>query len=344
MSLTVTVGVVLYNSGPDIASCLAALAAQSRPPDTVVVIDNASRDDGLAKARAAMPDALFERSATNLGFAGGHNRAFAIAPADLHIIINPDCRLAPSFIEQAVAALDADPRIGAVTGRLLRFRPSSPDGGPLEELADDLLDSTGMVGLRNRRVLDRSSESPAHGRDTVAGDVFGASGAAAVYRGAMLHDVAFEGEILDTSFFAYREDVDLAWRAQLLGWRCRYLPGAVARHRRRVTPERRRDLPDLINRLSVANRWRMILKNELASGWRRDWRAILGRDAQILGFCLLREQSSLLAVADVVGDGPRLRARRRDIMRRRKASDEEMLGWFRSDAERPAGSGQESGT
>lgn len=337
MSLAVTVGIVLHDSAADIAGCLDALAAQTRLPDTVVVVDNASTDDGLDRARAAMPDARFERSAVNLGFAGGHNRAIAIAPADVHVLVNPDCRLAPSFLAQSVAALDSDPGIGAVSGRLLRFRANSPDGGPLEELSDDLLDSTGMVALRNRRVLDRSSESPASGRDTQPRDVFGVSGAAAVYRGAMLEDVAFEGEILDESFFAYREDVDLAWRAQLLGWRCRYVPGAVARHRRRVAPGRRRELPGRINRLSVANRWRLIVKNEIGAGWRRDWRTILGRDAQILGFCALREQPSLLAVADVVGDAARLRARRRDTMRRRKANDADMLAWFGQESEQRDG-------
>ena len=59
--------------------------------------------------------------------------------------------------------------------------------------------------------------------------MFGASGAAALYRRAMLDDVRVEGEWFDENFFAYREDADLAWRAQLLGWRCRYV--AAARRR-----------------------------------------------------------------------------------------------------------------
>jgi GT2 family glycosyltransferase len=328
MSLRITVGIVLHDSADDIGACLSALAAQTRIPDAVVVLDNASSDDGLGRARRAMPEARFERSSVNTGFAAGHNRAMAIEPADIHVLLNPDCRLAPEFIERAVAALETDTTIGAVSGRLLRFRDDSADGGPLVEQADDILDSTGMVAQRNRRVLDRSSDLPAVGCDLDAADVFGASGAAAVYRRAMLEDVAFDGEFLDEAFFAYREDVDLAWRAQLLGWRCRYLPMAVARHRRRVAPGRRGQLPARINRLSVANRWRMIAKNELAAGWRRDWRPILARDVQILGFCALREQRTLLAILDVAGDAGRLRARRRDVMRRRRADDADVLRWF----------------
>ena len=329
-----TVGIVLHDSAGDIAACLAALAAQARPPDAIVVLDNASSDDGLDRARLSMPDARLERLPVNTGFAAAQNRVMALEPADVHIMLNPDCRLAPGFIQRSVEALDSDETIGAISGRLLRFRAGAPDGGPLEELPGDVLDSTGMVAYRNRRVLDRSSDLPAADRDPHGADVFGTSGAAAVYRRAMLEDVAFRGEYLDENFFAYREDVDLAWRAQLLGWRCRYVPGALARHRRRVAPGRRRRLPAMINRLAVANRWRMIAKNETPGGWRRDWGPIIARDIQILGFCALREQRSLLAIADVVGDAAALRARHRDVMRRRRADDDDVLGWFGGRSER----------
>jgi len=328
VSLRVTVGIVLRDSADDVQACLTALAAQTLAPDAVVVLDNASSDDGLERARRAVPGARFERSPVNTGFAAGHNRAMALEPADVHVLLNPDCRLAPSFIERSLEVLQADPAIGAVSGRLLRFRDGSADGGPLEEEPGDVLDSTGMIAQRNRRVLDRSSDLPAAGRDLAPDDVFGASGAAAVYRRTMLEDVAFEGEFLDEAFFAYREDVDLAWRAQLLGWRCRYQPMALARHRRRVAPGRRGHLPAQINRLSVANRWRAIAKNELAAGWRRDWRSIVGRDVQILGYCALREQRTLLAIADLIADAGRLRIRRHDVMRRRRADDADMLRWF----------------
>ena len=334
MTAHITTSIVLHDSAGDVGSCLSALAGQTRLPDSVVVIDNASSDDGLERARHAMRDARFVRLSGNAGFSAAHNRAMAIAPADVHVLLNPDCRLAPSFIERAVEALEYDAAIGAVSGRLLRFRDDSPDGGPLEELNSDVLDSTGMVAHRNRRVLDRSSNLPAMGRDQFPADVFGASGAAAVYRRSMLEDVAFDGEFLDEAFFAYREDVDLAWRAQLLGWRCRYQPAALARHRRRVAPGRRRGLPSRINRLSVANRWRMIAKNELAEGWRRDWPAIIARDVQIVGYCALREQRTLLAAFEVAGDRDRLRSRRRDVMRRRRADDHDVLAWFGHDVER----------
>jgi GT2 family glycosyltransferase len=151
----------------------------------------------------------------------------------------------------------------------------------------------------------------------------------------MLENVAYHGEIYDESFISYREDVDLAWRAQLLGWRCEYAPAAVARHRRHVAPGRRGSLPAEINRNSVRNRWQYMLKNERPPGVRRDCRQILHRDTQIAGYLVLHEQTSLRALGDIARNIPKLWARRNDIMRRRVASDEEILGWFGGVVERP---------
>ncbi|MGD0863586.1 MAG: glycosyltransferase family 2 protein [Candidatus Limnocylindrales bacterium] len=339
MALTVTVSIVLFNSAVDIEACLAALNDQTRPPDEVIILDNGSTDDGLARARAALPHARFLRSPVNLGFAGGQNRAMAFAPADIHLVLNPDARLRRDFLARSLAPFERDPRLGSVTGRLLRFRPEDPLGNSAElvecELPDDILDSTGMIAHRNRRVTDRGSNRLAAGRYLSPGYVFGPSGAAALYRREMLENVAYQGEIYDESFFSYREDVDLAWRAQLLGWRCEYNPAAVARHRRRVAPGRRGILPADINRNSVRNRWQLVLKNEIEPGLRRDWRQILYRDVQITGYLVLREQTSLRALGDVVHNLPKLWARRNDIMRRRIATDEEMLAWFGGPVERP---------
>lgn len=326
---SVTVSIVLHNSAVDIASCLTAVARQLRAPDDIVVLDNASADGGLAVAERAMPGIRLIQSRRNMGFAGGQNRAMAAAPADVHVVLNPDCQLHPTFINTAIASLERRPDVGSLTGRLLRFHPGYPDTDqPMDELPDDILDSTGMLGLRNRRVLDRGSDRSAAGQYLRPAYVFGASGAAAVYRRKMLDDVSVDGQPFDEAFHAYREDVDLAWRAQLRGWCCLYEPDAMARHRRRVAPGRRRLLPAVINRLSIANRWRMIAKNETNIGWARDWPAMIGRDALTIGYCALREQSSLAAIGEVFRDRHRLRRWRRQIMSRRTADAESVADWF----------------
>ena len=77
----------------------------------------------------------------------------------------------------------------------------------------------------------------------------------------MIEDTSVLGEFFDPDFFVYREDADVAWRAQLMGWRCIYTPLARGYHVRNVLPGNRRALPSVINMHSVKNRFLMRLKN-----------------------------------------------------------------------------------
>ena len=69
----------------------------------------------------------------------------------------------------------------------------------------------------------------------------------------------------------YREDADVAWRAQLMGWQCLYVPYARGYHVRKVLPGNRRALPPEINMHSVKNRFLMRIKNISPDLYRRNW-------------------------------------------------------------------------
>jgi GT2 family glycosyltransferase len=151
-----------------------------------------------------------------------------------------------------------------------------------------------------------------------------------MFRREFIDAVSVDGEFFDEDFFSYREDGDLAWRAQLMGHKYLYTPNAVAWHVRRVTPERRKDLPHVINWHSVKNRWLMRSKN--SSPWLL-WRLALPvywRDLQALGYALLRDRSMLSAIFYQFRPEVRrrLRHQREIIQSRRKVSDRELLWWF----------------
>src|SRR5678815_4753810 len=129
-----------------------------------------------------------------------------------------------------------------------------------------------------RDSLDRGADEPDRGQFDKAEDVFGPSGAAALYRLKALQDTAINEQYFDEDFFAYREDADLAWRCRLLGWTSIYVPTAVALHRRRVTPERRNKIPKEINYHSVKNRFLLRFNNMTRSLYRRDFWEITKRD------------------------------------------------------------------
>jgi GT2 family glycosyltransferase len=183
------------------------------------------------------------------------------------------------------------------------------------------------------RHFDRGWRQPDDGRFGKMEYVFGASAAAGFYRREMIEDVSINGEFFDPDFFAYREDADVAWRAQLLGWKCLYTPDARAYHVRTVLPDNRRTIPAVLNMHAVKNRFLMRVKNATPDLWRRYWLPMAARDLVVLGGCMFWEPSSLPAFWRLAKGLPKAFRGRRGIMRRRRVTDEELARWFDS---RPA--------
>jgi len=313
-NVTLSVNIVTFNSADDIEPCLESLNNQTFRDFGIRLFDNASTD--------GTPDRIKDhnievtRSPKNLGFAGGHNALIRQSDSDYVLVLNPDTILRKDFVEQIVRGLAARPDAGSASGKLLRM--------------DNItIDSTGIIMLRSQRHLDRGAGDPDAGQFDKTEDIFGPSGAAALYRRAALEDAAIEGQYFDEDFFAYREDADLAWRLRLLGWNSVYVPQAVAQHRRRVTPERRGELPGLINYHSVKNRFLLRINNMSGDLYRRDFWRITGRDALVVGYVFLREWTSAPALAYIVRHLPKLLRKRRLIQAKVKVKPGEISPWFR---------------
>ncbi len=301
--------VVNHDGADDLPACLRALSAQTRPVEHVVVVDNASTDGSAAVVEGlGLEGVRLLANATNRGFAGGANDGIAaVGDVDAILVLNPDAVLAPDHLEHAVAALGSDPRRGAVQGRLHR-RVERPDG-----LA--VIDTTGHEAFRTRLFRNRGEGEVDRGQWARPGEVFGVSGAAALYRRAMLEDVAVElpgrprPEVFDEDLFAFWEDVDLDWRAAMRGWVCWYEPRAVARHERGGAGPRR---TVLVEHLNFRNRLLLLAKNDT-------WRSLLPALPSVLLTTLLKAAELLLTNPRALrGLGEALRAMRR-ILRKRPA-------------------------
>jgi GT2 family glycosyltransferase len=327
----VSVTLVTFNSGRFIKKCLESVLAQKYSDVEVIVIDNASTDGTIDILEQFDGRCRIVYNETNVGFAAAQNQAIAMSRGEWVLTLNPDVLLLPGFIKQLVEAGQLHSRIGAVCGKLLTIKSTF-------ELPDKaVIDSTGMYFTPMLRHLDRGSQLPDGGEYSNFEYVFGATAAAALYRREMIEDVAVKGEFFDHDFFVYREDADVAWRHQLLGWRCLYTPYARAYHVRNVLPGNRRALPAEINMHSVKNRFLMRIKNMTWDLYRRNWFSITVRDVVVIGACLLREHSSLKAFWKVACSWNRVREKRAEIMRRRKATDEYMASWFHAQpVSRPA--------
>ncbi|HVV46113.1 MAG TPA: hypothetical protein VHC72_12955, partial [Bryobacteraceae bacterium] len=191
-----------------------------------------------------------------------------------------------------------------------------------------MVDSTGIYFTPNLRHLDRGSLEIDNGHFRNYEYVFGATAAAALYRREMVDDISINGEFFDVDFFVYREDADVAWRAQLLGWKCLYVPYARGYHVRKALPGNRRALPPEINMHSVKNRFLLRIKNMTWDLYRRNFFSITGRDLVVVGCCLLREHTSLKAFPFVIRNWKGIVAKRRAIMKRQRVDDAYIASWF----------------
>ncbi len=318
----VSVTLVTYNSGRFIRRCLESVLEQQYPHLEVIVIDNASTDGTADILEQFAHKCTIHYNQENIGFAAAQNQAIAISQGEWVLALNPDVLLLKDFIEELAMASAMDPKIGTVCGKLLSI--SATFDLPEEQLVD----STGIYFTPMLRHLDRGSQEPDRGHYLNFEYVFGATAAAALYRRKMIDDISVQGEFFDSDFFVYREDADVAWRAQLLGWRCLYTPRACGYHVRNVLPGKRHALPAEINMHSVKNRFLMRIKNMTPDLYRRNWLSITGRDLLVIGACLLREHSSLKAFGFVLRHWKSVVAKRRDIMSRRRVMDDDLASWF----------------
>lgn len=317
------VAIVTFNSALYIRRCLEAVFRQKGVHLEVTVFDNASTDNTRKILEDFEDRVRVLRSDLNLGFAEAQNRAICAGDSEWVLTLNPDVLLLPGFLRKVLEAGQSDQRAGAVCGKLLSIGPG------FELLGERRIDSTGIYFTPAMRHFDRGWREPDGHNFNRTEYVFGASAAAALYRRKMIDDIAVEGEFFDRDFFVYREDADVAWRAQLLGWRCIYTPEAAAYHVRTVTPANRRSQPSVINMHSVKNRFLMRIKNATPGLYRRFWLPMTARDLVVLLGSIFWEPASAPAIWHLVRCLPRALRCRREIMSRRRISDEALVEWFR---------------
>jgi hypothetical protein len=238
----VSVIIVNWNGHDHLVMCLPALFAQDFHDFEVIVVDNGSTDDSVAWITAHFPRVRIIQNRTNQGFAPANNQGIRAARGALIALLNNDTVVAPHWLAVLVQAMADDTRIGMVAAQMvLAAQP-------------DIIDSAGIAIDRAGIAWGVNGGQPAvPGIDQLA-PVFGPSGGAALYRRTMLDEIG----LLDEDFFAYLEDVDLAWRAQWAGWQAVYAPGAIVQHHHSATSQR---IPHFKSRLLGRNKLWLLAKN-----------------------------------------------------------------------------------
>lgn len=306
MDPIISIVIVNYNAGPYLARCLDSLEKQVLHDIEVAVVDNASTDGSLSTAESR-PWVKVIRNSTNVGFAAAQNQGMRRAAGKYLMPLNFDIYLMPGFLSEAVQAFETRPTVGTVSGKMLRMLP---DGRWTQEL-----DNAGLLFARQKRPVHRGSGEKDSGQYQQRDLVFGAMGAAAVYRREMLEDIAFKNQYFDEKFFTWWEDVDLDWRGRLRGWDCLYVPEAVAYH---IGDPQKNQLTSFAARHGIRNRWQMILSNECFHCLARDSRWILLDELALVRHVLKYGHVSayMRALLELTAGLPRVLQKRRWVRRR----------------------------
>lgn len=251
------------NGAHHLPTCLESLRRQAFRDFEVIVVDNGSTDRSLDLLARGYPEVRVLALGQNRGFAGACNAGIRAARGEFIVLLNNDTEADPHWLSEVVAAFERHPEAGIVASKMLLF-----DRRDTFHTAGDFYRVDGIPG--NRGVWKRDE-----GQYDNEEYVFSACGGSAAYRREMLDRIG----LLDEEFFYSCEDVDLAWRAQLAGYRCVYAPRAVVYHKLSATGG-----GTVASFHDGRNYIYLLVKDYPGELWRTHWRAIL--KAQ---FCLAWE-------------------------------------------------------
>ena len=261
----VSVIIVSWNSRDVIGRCLSSLRRshpvdrRSHPVDRevgykpleIILVDNASHDGTVEYVEKNFPEIVLIKNSENIGFSCANNQRIRIAKGEFILFLNADAYITPDFLEILVKEMEKDEKIGMAGGKVYKDRGKK------------ILDSTGIFfPFFKMGPYDRGEGEEDRGQYDREEFTSGISCACALYRRKCLEDIRLGDEYFDEKYFAYYEDVDLAWRARIQGWKCLYEPRAIAYHKRRGKAIK--DTP-LFSR-AMANLYLTYLKNESGIG------------------------------------------------------------------------------
>ncbi|MBR1692477.1 MAG: glycosyltransferase family 2 protein [Lachnospiraceae bacterium] len=207
-----TVIIPNYNGIQFLEPCLSALARQKYAFETIVV-ENGSTDGSAEYIRKAFPDVTLLVSETNEGFSGAVNRGIRAAKTPYVLLLNNDTQVEAGFVQRLEEALDRRPRFFGIQAKMLMA-----DQPELMDDAGDLYSALGWAFAlgkgRRQEHFNRFYQ------------VFAPCAGAAIYRKEVMERIG----LFDESHFAYLEDIDIAYRAKIYGYKNGFCPSARVRH------------------------------------------------------------------------------------------------------------------
>jgi GT2 family glycosyltransferase len=363
----VSINLLTYNAERYIEACLNSVFNQTYPHLEILIIDNASTDGTVDYLKNFWKQyTQIERQAPqlsrwqnkprlkiifnqkNIGFAAGHNQGIKASKGEFILCLNQDVVLDNDFIRNAVEIFKQDHKVAAVQGKLLRWQVGySVPHKFVDYKVSPIIDTIGLAILKNRRIINRGQGEVDQGQFEKMEEIFGADGAAPIYRREALEDIKIpvlgraegDGEYFDEDFFCYKEDVDLAWRLRLYGWKSIYQPVSIAWHARTAGDSattnyfaiirERLKISKFAKYLAFKNQRLMQLKNEQLWFLLKHFPWFLPKEIASWIYVLLFERYTWRAIKDLFRQMPRAWQKRKVIMTKKRMGMRELKKWFK---------------
>ena len=203
-----------WNGRRHLKVCLESLRRQSYQDFEVILVDNGSIDGSVEFVKENFPEVTILQFEKNRGFSAAVNAGIKYSRGDYVALLNNDTEAHCDWLRELRAGFEEGGTVGFCASKVLFY-----DQRNIINSAGDAVSVTGYAWNIGR-------DSQDDGRFDSKRYVFGASAAASIYRRQMLKDIG----LFDEDYFAYFEDVDLSFRAQLRGYKCLYVPNAVIYH------------------------------------------------------------------------------------------------------------------
>ncbi len=214
--------IVNWNGKKFLKNCLGSVFKQTYKNFKVYFIDNGSTDNSSDYVRKNYPEVEIVQLDKNYGFAEGNNMGIRQALKDLDVeyvvTINNDTELKTDFLKNIIKCANQNKKVGSVAPKIKFYYDKK------------IIDSVGILIHQDGSGINRGFKEFDKGQYNKNQEIFGVCAGACLYKRNMLEDIKEKDDYFDPDFFAYYEDLDLAWRARLRGWKSISCPRAVIYH------------------------------------------------------------------------------------------------------------------
>jgi len=352
----VSINLVVMNGENFIRHSLRSIKEQSYPQNLIEIniLDNGSTDKTKEIIReeleigppagecdSGLGEFSLVENPVNIGFWAGQEKLFGQSEGEI-IVATTDVILDKNFLKNAVAVFETDPKIGAIQAKIYQMELY----GQPTPVFTDIIDTVGFVIFKSRRIINLGHGDKDNGQFNDQQDIFAVEGAVPIFRRTALENCKINGRIIDPDYragsFGYGDDLDLAWRMRLFGWKQILAPAVIAYHDRSTTKNIAKHARDYLSRIkrrshiSIQKRrldWRnvrfTIIKNDYIINLLKDLPQIVFREAMVLIYSILFEPKVLFEIPIFLKLFPKMIRNRKIIMQKAKVGPKEMRRWFR---------------